>query len=54
MQKNLVVADAIVVEVDSNYEPIILKNSAIFVHDGVIKEIGPIIELRQKYQNVTT
>lgn len=53
MQKILVVVDVLVVEVDSNNEPIILKNSAIFVQDGVIKEIGPIVELRQKYQTAT-
>ena len=52
MHKNLIVADALVIEVDSNNEPIILENSAVFVKDGIIKEIGPIIELRQKYQTV--
>ena len=52
MHKNLIVADALVIEVDSNNEPIIIENSAVFVKDGIIKEIGPIIELRQKYQSV--
>ena len=52
MNKNLVVADALVIEVDSNNKPIILENSAALVQDGIINEIGPTVELRQKYQNV--
>ena len=52
MHKNLVVADALVIEVNSDNEPIILENSAILVQDGIIKEIGPTIELRQKYQTI--
>ena len=52
MHKNLVVADALVIEVNSNNEPIILENSAILVQDGIIKEIGPTIELRRKYQTI--
>ena len=52
MHKNLVVADALIIEVDHNNEPVILKDSAIFVQNGIIKEIGPINELRQKYQTV--
>ena len=52
MHKNLVVADALVIEVNSNNEPIILENSAVLVQDGIIKEIGPTIELRRKYQTI--
>ena len=52
MHKNLIVADALIIEVDHNNEPVILKNSAIFVQNGIIKEIGPINELRQKYHTV--
>ena len=52
MNKNLVVADALVIEVDSNNKPIILENSAALVQEGIINEIGPTNELRQKYQNV--
>ena len=39
MHKNLVVADALVIEVNSDNEPIILENSAVLVQDGIIKEI---------------
>ena len=53
MNKNLVVADALVIEVDGNNKPIILENSAALVQDGIINEIGPTNELRQKYQNVS-
>ena len=52
MHKNLIVADALIIEVDRNNEPVILKNSAVFVQDGIIKEIGPTVYLRQKYQTV--
>ena len=45
MHKNLVVADALIIEVNSNNEPIILENSAVLVQDGIIKEIVPTIEL---------
>ena len=51
MKHSLLVADKIVTSVENN-SPIILEHSAILIDDGIIKQIGPIRELRGKYSGI--
>ena len=51
MKQSLLVADKILTSVENN-SPIILEHSAILIDDGIIKQIGPIRELRCKYSGI--